>query len=138
MADTTFRCDTGDLARLPQFTPNIYQIGVGVALASLSAFFIGLILAYSLRIQVQPVWRQFHVPNYLWFSTAALAASSAVLEGAKYSLRRAAISKYRRRLNYVLLWESRSWFFKRPQPRTCSIKVWRPKGIPTGRRSTFS
>jgi cytochrome c oxidase subunit 3 len=91
------------LARLPQFTPNIYQIGVGVALASLSAFFIGLILAYSLRIQVQPVWRQFHVPNYLWFSTAALAASSAVLEGAKYSLRRAAISKYRWRLQLCLV-----------------------------------
>ena len=97
-----FRCDTGDLARLPQFTPNVYQIGVGVALVSLSAFFIGLILAYSLRIQVQPVWRQFHVPDYLWFSTAALAASSAVLEGAKYSLRRAAISKYRWRLQLCL------------------------------------
>ena len=66
-------------------------------------FLIGLILAYSLRIQVQPVWRQFHVPNYLWFSTAALAASSAVLEGAKYSLRRAAISKYRWRLQLCLV-----------------------------------
>ena len=72
-----------------------YQIGVGVALVSLSAFFIGLILAYSLRIQVQPVWRQFHVPDYLWFSTAVLAASSGVLEGAKYSLRRAAVSRSR-------------------------------------------
>jgi cytochrome c oxidase subunit 3 len=82
---------------VPQFSPIVFQIGVGVALVSLSAFFIGLILAYSLRIQVEPQWRHFEVPHYLWLSTAVLGASSCALEAARYSLRRAAISKYRLR-----------------------------------------
>lgn len=73
-------------------------MGIGVALVSLSAFFTGLILAYSFRIDASGSWQRFHVPSFLWFSTVLLAASSWLLEAARYALRRARISPYRGRL----------------------------------------
>ena len=91
------------MGRVPQFSPNVFQIGVGVGIISLSAFFIGLILAFSFRIQADPVPPQFHLPGVLWLSTSLLALSSGMLEAAKYSLRRAAVSRYRLRLTVCLL-----------------------------------
>jgi heme/copper-type cytochrome/quinol oxidase subunit 3 len=86
------------LRRELYFSPNIYQIGLGVCLVSLSAFFLGLVIAYAFRIESQGSWRTFHVPACVWVSTLILAASSALLEAAKYALRRAKIAAYRYRL----------------------------------------
>jgi heme/copper-type cytochrome/quinol oxidase subunit 3 len=86
------------LRRELQFSPNLYQVGIAVALVSLSAFFIGLIFAYSSRMEASGSWQRFHVPSFLWFSTVLLAISSWVLEAARYALRRAQISRYRGRL----------------------------------------
>jgi cytochrome c oxidase subunit 3 len=86
------------LQRELRFSPNLYQLGIAVALISLSAFFSGLILAYSSRMEASSSWQRFHVPSFLWFSTVLLAISSWVLEAARYALRRARISPYRGRL----------------------------------------
>lgn len=81
-----------------QFSPNVYQIGLAVGLVSLSAFFIGLILAFSFRIETQQSWQHFETPSILWLSTVLLAVSSWLIEAARYSLRRAQVAVYRARL----------------------------------------
>jgi cytochrome c oxidase subunit III len=86
------------LRRELHFSPNLYQVGIAVLLVSLSAFFSGLILAYSSRMEASGSWQRFHVPSFLWFSTVLLAISSWLLEAARYALRRARISPYRGRL----------------------------------------
>ncbi|HYP06488.1 MAG TPA: cytochrome c oxidase subunit 3 [Bryobacteraceae bacterium] len=80
------------------FSPSLYQVGLGVGLVSLSAFFIGLILAFAFRIETQPGKIQFHAPTSLWLSTVLLAVSSWLLEAARYALRRALIAIYRGRV----------------------------------------
>lgn len=90
------------MPRLPRFSPNIYQIGLAAGLVSLSAFFTALILAFSFRVGTQPEWQRFQIPSYLWMSTVLLAASSAVLEAGKYSLRRGAVRAYRQRIALCL------------------------------------
>lgn len=94
----TRQCDTGPLRRDLQFSPNVYQIGLAVGLVSLTAFFIGLILAFSFRIESQQTWQRFEIPTILWLSTVILAISSWLLEAARYSLRRALVAVYRARL----------------------------------------
>lgn len=47
---------------------------------------------------MQDTWRRFEAPPLLWASTALLAASSVVLELARYGLRRAHVRVYRVRL----------------------------------------
>ena len=91
-------CDTGLLRRDLQFSPSLYQIGLGVGLVSLSAFFIGLILAFSFRIEAQRFWQPFQTPTFLWLSTLVLGISSWMVEAARYSLRRALVSVYRGRM----------------------------------------
>jgi cytochrome c oxidase subunit III len=86
------------LRRDLQFSPNVYQLGLAVGLVSLSAFFIGLILAFSFRIETQQTWQRFEIPSILWLSTVLLAISSWLLEAARYSLRRAQVAVYRGRL----------------------------------------
>jgi heme/copper-type cytochrome/quinol oxidase subunit 3 len=86
------------LQRDLRFSPSLYQVGIGVVLVSLSAFFIALILAYSFRIEASGSWQRFHVPSFLWFSTALLGISSWILEAARYALRRALVEAYRGRL----------------------------------------
>lgn len=84
------------------FSPTINQIGITIALFSISAFFIGLVLAYGFRIADSAAWQRFKVPELLWLSTAMLVLSSASLETARYALRRALIIEYRRRLAVTL------------------------------------
>jgi cytochrome c oxidase subunit 3 len=103
MSGSAFRvsglqCDTGGLRRDLQFSPNVYQIGLAVGLVSLSAFFIGLILAFSFRIETQQSWQRFETPTILWLSTVLLAISSWLIEAARFSLRRAQVAIYRARL----------------------------------------
>jgi cytochrome c oxidase subunit 3 len=85
------------------FSPNVYQVGLAVALVSLSAFFIALILAYSYVIESRVVWSKFRVPSFLWLSTAFLAISSWMLEAARFSLRRGLIEIYRARVSGSIL-----------------------------------
>jgi cytochrome c oxidase subunit 3 len=92
------KCDTGGLRRDLHFSPSLYQIGLGVGLVSLSAFFVGLILAFSFRIEAQSSWKEFQPPTFLWLSTFLLGISSWLVEAARYSLRRALVSVYRGRL----------------------------------------
>jgi cytochrome c oxidase subunit 3 len=80
------------------FNLNIHQLGVSIGLVSISAFFIGLIVAYGLRIEEQRAWRRFAPPTLLWFSTAMLATSSWIFEAARYALRRGRVATYRGRV----------------------------------------
>ena len=91
-------CDTVGLRRDVHFSPSLYQIGLCVGLVSLSAFFIGLILAFSFRIEAQRSWQPFQAPSFLWLSTAVLGISSWLVEAARFSLRRAFVAVYRGRL----------------------------------------
>lgn len=85
------------------FSPNLYQVGLAVGLVSLSAFFIGLVLAFSFRIEAQGSWQRFQAPSFLWLSTILLAISSWLMEAARYSLRRALVSVYRGRVLAAML-----------------------------------
>jgi cytochrome c oxidase subunit 3 len=86
------------LRRDLHFSPNLYQVGLGVGLLSLTFFFVGLILAYSFRIEAQASWQRFQVPSFLWLSTLLLVASSWMVEAGRYALRRALVVIYRGRL----------------------------------------
>ena len=98
LAVPAVRCDTGVLRRDVYFSPSIYQVGLSVALVSLTAFFVGLILAFASRIEAQGAWQHFRVPGFLWLSTVLLAVSSLALEAGRYSLRRALVGRYRGRM----------------------------------------
>jgi cytochrome c oxidase subunit 3 len=82
---------------------SIQQIGIIGALVSLTFFFGALLFAFGLRMNSQPVWQHFYIPPLLWGSTAVIAASSATLEAARFSVRRALVSVYRNRLLAAVL-----------------------------------
>ena len=66
-----------------QLWPSTYQIGILAALASVSAFFIALVTAYSFAIDSQHFRGRIDVPPLLWVSTGILLASSIALERAR-------------------------------------------------------
>ena len=82
--------------------PNRYQIGILVSLVSIVFFFAALILAFTLIIRHQPATFRIHLPRILWFSTSAILASTLTMEAARYSLWRARLTSYRRRLVVTL------------------------------------
>ena len=92
-----------NLLRDRYFSPSIQQLGILIGLASLSAFYIGLILAYAFRIEGDSSWQKFHVPQLLWLSTALIVTSQLLVEAGKHSLRRALVAKYRMRLAGAVL-----------------------------------
>lgn len=96
-------CDTGGLRRILQFSPSVYQVGLTVGLVSLSAFFIGLILAFAFRIEAQQSWQRFQAPTFLWLSTVLLGVSSWLVEAARFALRRALVAMYRGRILAAIL-----------------------------------
>jgi cytochrome c oxidase subunit 3 len=71
---------------------------MAVGLVSLTFFFVALMLAFGMRIDAQPQWRHFEVPDLLWAGTAVLVLSSLAVELGRYALRRALVSVYRTRL----------------------------------------
>ncbi len=71
---------------------------MAVGLVSLTFFFVALLLAFGLRMDANPTWHRFDVPDLLWTSTATLIFSSLTVEMARYSLRRALVAVYRSRL----------------------------------------
>jgi heme/copper-type cytochrome/quinol oxidase subunit 3 len=91
------------LRRSLQFSPNLHQLGLLVGLASLSAFFIGLIVAYSFRIEADTSWQRFTVPKLLWLSLVLLGLSSWLVEASRFALRRAMVFRYRMRLLTAIL-----------------------------------
>jgi cytochrome c oxidase subunit 3 len=80
------------------FTPGIYQIGMIVALFSIAALFIALVLAYGLQLGKQTAWQHVRIPVMLWVSTALLAASSLTFEVGRRGLRRGLSQRYARLL----------------------------------------
>jgi cytochrome c oxidase subunit 3 len=92
----------GDHGGDSHFTPGLYQIGIIVALFSVAALFIALVLAYGLQLQKQTNWQHIRIPVMLWISTALLAASSLFLETGRSSIRRGAWQQYNRSLGITV------------------------------------
>lgn len=86
-----------------QLWPSTYQVGIFVALVSVSAFFVALVTAYSFAIGSQTFRGRIDVPPLLWLSTGILLASSIVLELARAALLRARLALYRRMLRFTLI-----------------------------------
>jgi cytochrome c oxidase subunit 3 len=83
--------------------PATYQIGILVALVSVSAFFIALVTAYWFALSTRLVRPRISVPPLLWVSTLILASSSVTLEAARAALLRESIATYRRMLRFTLI-----------------------------------
>lgn len=93
-------------ARLnPEFHlwPTTYQVGIVVALASVSAFFLALVTAYWFALGSRLMRPHIDVPPLLWASTFILIASSVTLEIARSALLRENVGRYRRMLRFTLI-----------------------------------
>jgi cytochrome c oxidase subunit 3 len=77
----------GDIAYETASLPTQTKIGLGVFLAVVSALFVLLISAYSMRMQASD-WRDLPVPDLLWLNTAILVLSSIALQGAQVAAKR--------------------------------------------------
>ncbi len=86
-----------------RYSPGLYQVGMIVALFSIAAFFIALVLAYGIQLQAQSTWQRVRIPVMLWVSTALLAASSTFFEVGRRALRRGLAQRYIRSLATTLL-----------------------------------
>lgn len=85
------------------YSSGIYQVGMIVALFSIAALFIALVLAYGIQLQTQSTWQHVRIPVMLWVSTALLAASSASLEAGRRALRPGFAQRYIRSLGITTL-----------------------------------
>ncbi len=85
------------------YSSSIYQVGMIVALFSIAALFIALVLAYGIQLRAQSTWQRVHIPLTLWVSTALLGASSASLEAGRRALRRGISRRYIRSLGITTL-----------------------------------
>ena len=63
--------------------PDSYQLGMWLALASISMMFIGFSSAYILGEGTHSQWRAMAPPSFIWVNTAILLASSLTLELAR-------------------------------------------------------
>ena len=63
--------------------PDTYQLGMWLALASISMMFIGFSSAYILGQGTHSLWRTMAPPPFVWVNTAILLASSLTLELAR-------------------------------------------------------
>jgi cytochrome c oxidase subunit 3 len=86
-----------------QLWPTTYQVGILVALGSVSVFFIALVTAYSFAIESQTIRGRVEIPPLLWLSTGILLASGVTLELARAALVRARADFYRRMLRFTLI-----------------------------------
>jgi cytochrome c oxidase subunit 3 len=80
--------------REPGLSMSAYQIGMTVALVSITAFFTALVIAYYVTFRGQSNWQRIEVPKLLWLSTGILLVSSLTFESARYALRRARFAQY--------------------------------------------
>lgn len=60
-----------------------YQVGMWLALASISMMFIGFSSAYIFGLDTHSLWRAMAVPPFVWVNTVILLASSLTLEWAR-------------------------------------------------------
>ncbi len=63
--------------------PDSYQLGMWLALASISMMFVGFSSAYILGQGTHGLWRAMAAPPFVWVNTAILLASSLTLELAR-------------------------------------------------------
>ena len=63
--------------------PDSYQLGMWLALASISMMFVGFSSAYMLGQGTNSQWRAMAAPPYVWVNTVILLASSLTLELAR-------------------------------------------------------
>jgi len=73
------------------------RVGVWLLVGAVTIFFLALTSALLAR-QAGLDWGRIPPPRILWFSTAAIVASSALLEAARTALRRDRCAGFRRRL----------------------------------------
>jgi cytochrome c oxidase subunit 3 len=83
-------------------TANKFQFGMMISLLSIAMFFAALATAFIIIIPRQRVQWPVEMPDSMWISTALIAASSVTFERARYLLRRARLSQYRRALVVTL------------------------------------
>jgi cytochrome c oxidase subunit 3 len=76
------------------FTPSTPQLGTAIALVSIAAFFVALIVVYAVTVAARPPSMPIQVPRALWLSTALIAASSCSFEMARFALRRGRVTRY--------------------------------------------
>jgi cytochrome c oxidase subunit III len=85
-------------------SPNIYQIGMIVALFSITALFVALVLAYGVQLSRQaPSAHRVHIPIMLWISTGLLFISSVSFEVGRSGLRRGQQKQYLRSLQAAIV-----------------------------------
>jgi cytochrome c oxidase subunit 3 len=82
----------------PRFRLGTGMVGMWVALVSIGAFFIALVLAFYFVLDTHPWLVRVRIPIQLWISTALLVFSSLALLLARFSMRLARFDQYRRRL----------------------------------------
>jgi heme/copper-type cytochrome/quinol oxidase subunit 3 len=68
--------------------PGMYRVGVGIACASILAFFTALVIAYVWRSRTPPFWDPIRLPGVLWLSTGLILASSVTFEIARRVFRK--------------------------------------------------
>lgn len=79
-----------------------YRLGVYLGVASISAFFIALVLAYALILPSHSTGVRVRLPAEVWLGTILLAASSVAIERARNRLQRAKVAEYRRDMIFTL------------------------------------
>ncbi|HUS04664.1 MAG TPA: cytochrome c oxidase subunit 3 [Bryobacteraceae bacterium] len=89
--------------REPRFSWSAYQIGMMVALLSITVFFAALIIAYSVSVRAQSQWQRIDVPKLLWVSTGILLFSSATFEASRFALRRARFDSFQSGVRLTML-----------------------------------
>lgn len=81
---------------------SLHQIGVAIALVSITAFFGALVTVYYFRLEREVEWQRVHIPRLLWVSSVFLLLSSITLEHARQTLRYGRDHVYRRDLGLTL------------------------------------
>ena len=76
----------------------LYRLGLALALASIAALFISLVVVYVVRSRTATYWQPVHPPPALWISTGMLLASSLTFEWARRALAKGEWLVYWRRV----------------------------------------
>lgn len=76
----------------------LYQLGLTLALISITSLFIAVAMIYYTRSRIPFYWEPIRTPHALWLSTGILALSSLMIEWARRALAGHQWFVYRRRL----------------------------------------
>lgn len=86
----------------PRFTMSLGTLGVFLTLVWIGIFFAGLAGVYFFLFWDFPPEQTLQMPVLLWFSTAVIVLSSALLEWARRSLLRLRLDEYKRQLTATM------------------------------------